>query len=655
MKRTLLSKFMLLLCIFIVGGGNFLWAAEVTFTFGNAPSKDVRSVEPVTKNDVITVQVTKNDGSNPPSFGSYLNLNNKNKLTISCYDGHITQVVLTYRDASYAAKITQESFNSGLYSYTDQETTGTWTSSSDINVLEIVNKNSTQSQIARIVITYTLPTVVKPLFSSSEGAVEKGTTVTLYTITEGATIHYTLDESTPTSGSPTYTTPIEINSATTIKAIAIKDEVNSNVATAEYTIKQVETPTFTVAEGDVLLGTSVEISTATDGATIHYTTDGTTPTSSSPTYSDAISINQSMTIKAIAIKSNWDDSEVASAEYTGYAAHPGLSIDFEATKLFQYTDWVFSNIGIHSTGTTAHGGSKWGSNVASGGGGASTASITTKNIIANPGTFTCYISKETTNTSESSWKIQTSSNGDDWTDVATKSAIEMKQGEWQEFTADLSDYKNVYVRLSYGSNTARRAVDDIILQETQVPVTIASSGFSTICNANALNLASLPTGLTAYKVETSNVHPGYVILTEVNTAVKANTPLILHGTGGASYNIPTTTSDNDISSSNALKQGNGTLSYEEGKSKYVLQGGVFKLVVDGTPASVPSTKAYLELTGGLALANELTLDFSDATGVKEVTSYKDEVKGEYYNLAGQRVAQPTKGLYIVNGKKVMMK
>jgi hypothetical protein len=43
----------------------------------------------------------------------------------------------------------------------------------------------------------------------------------------------------------------------------------------------------------------------------------------------------------------------------------------------------------------------------------------------------------------------------------------------------------------------------------------------------------------------------------------------------------------------------------------------------------------------------------EATGIEAVKTTK--ANGEYYNLAGQRVAQPTKGLYIVNGKKVVIK
>lgn len=70
----------------------------------------------------------------------------------------------------------------------------------------------------------------------AEGSVTEGTKVELETATEGANIHYTLDGSTPTEQSTTYTTPITLTEDTTIKAIAAKDGRTSDVATFSYTV-----------------------------------------------------------------------------------------------------------------------------------------------------------------------------------------------------------------------------------------------------------------------------------------------------------------------------------------------------------------------------------------------------------------------------------
>lgn len=81
-------------------------------------------------------------------------------------------------------------------------------------------------------------------------------------------------------------------------------------------LEAVETPTFSPAAGEVASGTEVTISCATGGATIHYTIDGTDPTSSSASYSSPISITATTTIKAIAVKDGMADSEIATATYS---------------------------------------------------------------------------------------------------------------------------------------------------------------------------------------------------------------------------------------------------------------------------------------------------------------------------------------------------
>lgn len=78
----------------------------------------------------------------------------------------------------------------------------------------------------------------------------------------------------------------------------------------------VETPVFSVAAGAVEKGTQVSISCATEGATIHYTTDGSFVSATSPVYSEPIVINEAMTIKAIAVKEGMTDSKLAQAAYT---------------------------------------------------------------------------------------------------------------------------------------------------------------------------------------------------------------------------------------------------------------------------------------------------------------------------------------------------
>ena len=93
-------------------------------------------------------------------------------------------------------------------------------------------------------------------------------------------------------------------------AFVIEEVINEPV------VKDVATPVINPAGGEVEEGTTVTISCPTDGATIYYTTDGTEPTTASAKYTGAITVNSAMTIKAIAVKDGYTDSEVASASYT---------------------------------------------------------------------------------------------------------------------------------------------------------------------------------------------------------------------------------------------------------------------------------------------------------------------------------------------------
>jgi MYXO-CTERM domain-containing protein len=90
----------------------------------------------------------------------------------------------------------------------------------------------------------------------------------------------------------------------------------SNEASAEPVAGIAATPAFTPAAGTYNGTQQVTITDSTPGASIFYTTDGSTPTASSTRYTSAISVSSSGTIKAIATATGYSDSPVASADYT---------------------------------------------------------------------------------------------------------------------------------------------------------------------------------------------------------------------------------------------------------------------------------------------------------------------------------------------------
>ncbi len=128
--------------------------------------------------------------------------------------------------------------------------------------------------------------------------------------TAGASIYYTTNGTTPTENNTQYTGPITVSKNCTIKAIAVKDGYESS-SVASYSIDwfKVATPTFGYSN------LQLTISTATSDATIYYTTNGTTPTTSSTRYTGAISLTSDCTVKAIAVKDDYTNSDVASFSF----------------------------------------------------------------------------------------------------------------------------------------------------------------------------------------------------------------------------------------------------------------------------------------------------------------------------------------------------
>lgn len=182
--------------------------------------------------------------------------------------------------------------------------------------------------------------------------------------------------------------------------------------------------------------------------------------------------------------------------------------------------------------------------------------------------------------------------------------------------------------------------------------TISSYGWSTFCSPNALNFAGIE-GLKAYMV--TGHTDSALTLAEVTGTVPAGTPLLLNGTADQAYNISIVSSSATAVSDNLLKAGTGAaVAAEDGKTKYVLSvndGKAEFQKINTNAATVAAGKAYLEFDE-VIFAPALSLDLG-TTAIKAVES-RQAAEG-FFNLAGQRVAQPKKGLYIVNGKKIIVK
>ena len=176
---------------------------------------------------------------------------------------------------------------------------------------------------------------------------------------------------------------------------------------------------------------------------------------------------------------------------------------------------------------------------------------------------------------------------------------------------------------------------------------------TTYVTTKALDFSKVsPSGLNAYVATAAG--SGSIMLEEVTT-VPAGTPLMLIGTAGTKYTVPVAESAT-APETNLFKAGDGTTEFDGGTYDYILfTDGLFYQLGSGT---VATTKAYLHCDSDptIAGARALTISFGNqTTAISEMGIVNSKATTAIYDLQGRRVAQPAKGLYIKNGKKVLVK
>lgn len=185
-------------------------------------------------------------------------------------------------------------------------------------------------------------------------------------------------------------------------------------------------------------------------------------------------------------------------------------------------------------------------------------------------------------------------------------------------------------------------------------VTITSAGYATYYNDYAVEI---PSGLKAYWGKLSD-DGKKIEMTEISDGIiPAETGVVVKGDADT-YALTATAEDGSTYASNVLR---GVVANTTVSSLGLGAGNIYVLANNAsdkavfakfTGSTLGDHRAYLFVPDGGA--PELSISFGDeTTGISEVagkTAVEDSV---YYNLNGQRISQPTKGLYIVNGKKII--
>ena len=521
-----------------------------------------------------------------------------------------------------------------------------------------VHQKNTDVYSALITITQEAFVVDAPTISPAAGAVTAGTTVTL-TQALADQIRYTTDGSAPTKTTGmVYSAPIVVTDAITIKAIAIKNDVISDVAEAAYTIT-VATPECNLASSTSYLeGTYIVLTSA--GNTIYYnmTIDGDTPddpNSSSTKYTGPIALSSgNVRIKAIAYDAYNHSSGVLTRTFAGVAP---ATLPFNwagggKTSFTAQTGVVGKGLGSdYSSGTYGLYQVKFDDN-------GDYIQIFTS---GQPGIVKVGV-KTNGGTNNSSIKVQESPDGADFADVQT---FEITGDQYTvnniettvAFATTTRVVKILFVKPNSGANVGVGPISIAIPE----PATGVDDGAGHLTLTTSANMAGWRAFYNASQTYTADAK------TSVFIADKApeDSKITLKNYGKViPAGVPVILKTSDENRTIVLTEGGSASEPADNKliwttsavtDKYRLgfgASGVGFYPYSGTPAS----GAVILNVSSAAGARELTIDIDDdVTGISTMHNSQCIMNNEFYNLAGQRVAQPTKGLYIVNGKKVVIK
>ena len=324
-------------------------------------------------------------------------------------------------------------------------------------------------------------------------------------------------------------------------------------------------------------------------------------------------------------------------ENVSYIEADDISYFFEAEDILSRN---YGNVsGSYSSGTTA--------GVYSG------ANLTMHSIAS--GKYTVTVNSSVRRSNEDILKVQVSTDNKEWTDAGLITLTNNVGGNYSVENVNLP--KDGYIRLveNKGQNMCHY-IDYVTLYRTgdaTETVSVSYAGYATYA--------------TKYNVEVPNDENVKVMTVKVNddktsitlnnvaagTLIPANTGILVKATAGK-YDFSVTskecaTLDNDLKAATT-----DVTSESEGAKYFALttlsDGKVgFAVVKDGVV--IPAGKAYLMVENGTP-AKFFGLD-GEATGINSVKTAKAD--GAYYTLEGVKTTKPVKGLYIHNGKKIVVK
>ena len=514
-----------------------------------------------------------------------------------------------------------------------------------------------------------LDVVDNPVLSVT-GTSDNSRVVTITCATDGATIYYSeTEKNNAEDGWLTYSTPVT-TAATTLYAYAEKNAQKTDVvsfATGAGTTINLLPATVTHSNNGVYtIASDQSAILGAPTATIHYQIDGASEQTST---NASVNVN----IAADGTLTYWLTADgygaTAPADETVYAARAyaaTTTLNFCTNSDAGSAAWAYGNVENYDM---------------------STITVTTVNTDR---TYYKYLDESGNIIGDGLLAVSAVNGGQSWRIDKNSAGVHpynkteyvvllgMEAGQLIQIAANSapSSISNltVYPAATYtGTYTYSATADgevifslakDVQLKTIKlcaIPVTVTEAGFATYVNSD-YDLDFSATSIEAYKVKVSS--KGVATLKKVNN-VPAGTPVLLYKDGGATENIPVMTGAAAVSDNDLVAGTGAAVATEDGEYTNMILNNIGGNVgfYFAAGQTVATNRAYLHFATSLApdpAAARMTMIFED----DDVTSISEELRvkseefapaADFYDLQGRKVAQPTKGLYIVNGKKVVLK
>lgn len=282
--------------------------------------------------------------------------------------------------------------------------------------------------------------------------------------------------------------------------------------------------------------------------------------------------------------------------------------------------------------------------------GSETWKVTTPEINVEPNIPYTLIFKAAPWANESSTKMKVTVTGGSIEGISTGN---MTTGKWNDFSATITPNSSS-IKINFSVTGGKRFfLDEINVAAPStgetVDVKIPASGWGTFCYKYPLDFtaASTPEGLKAYAVSATT--SSKATLTQITEKIIGGTGIIINGTPGATYTIKV--ADQGTRYNGNLLTGTLAPTYVE-EGQYFLKSGQF---VYSSAGVLPEKKAYLKKENAPEAAANFGFVVEDATGISEVRNNITLDDDKWYDLSGRLVSPTSKGIYIHNGKKYVIK